>query len=80
MNHIQLHKLLSATLTGLKSGTIEPQFAKQIFNGSGKLIQNCRNEMIAAHMGIAIEIPLLGISKKESLKLETGATKFIPLN
>lgn len=80
MNHIQLHNLLSETLTQLKKGTIDPQLAKQIFNGSGKLIQNCRNELIAAHMGIAIEVPLLEISKKESVKLSTGSSKFIPLN
>lgn len=80
MNHIDLHNLLSDTLTKLKKGTIDPQLAKQIFNGSGKLIQNCRNELIAAHMGIPIEIPLLQISKKESSKLYTGSTKFIPLN
>ena len=80
MNHIQLHKLLSETLIGLKKGTIDPSLAKQIFNGGGKIIANCRNELIAAHMGIEIEIPLLEISKKESAKLYTGTNKFIPLN
>lgn len=80
MNHIQLHSLLSETLAGLKAGTIDQSLAKQIFNGSGKLIQNCRNELIAAHLGIEIEIPLLEIKKAESKKLCTGSTRFIPLN
>lgn len=76
MNHIQLHRLLSETLLELKKGKIEPQMAKTIFNGAGKIIQNARNEIIAANMGVPIEIPLLGISKRESVKLNTG-TKFI---
>ena len=62
----------------LKQGKIEPQMAKTIFNGAGKIIQNARNEIIAANMGVPIEIPLLEISKKESKKLNTG-TKFISI-
>ena len=80
MNHVQLHALLSETLIRLKAGKIHPLEAKQIFNGSGKLIQNCRNELIAAHMGVPMEIPLLGVSKKESKKLDKQqGGKFIEL-
>lgn len=75
MNHIELHNELSDTLTKLKSGDINPKLAKEIFNGAGKLIANCRNEIVLASMGVPIDIPLMGISKKESLSITGGRVR-----
>ena len=79
MNHIQLHNELSDTLLKLKSGEIEPKLAKEIFNGAGKLIANCRTELVAASFGIPMEIPLLEISKDDSRRLQTDNGFRLPI-
>ena len=66
MNHIELHNQMSEVLQDLLEGKAKPQFAREYFNGAGKLIANCKNELIAVSMGAKIEIPLLGISTNES--------------
>lgn len=65
MNHKELHKILSEDLKALRDGSLEPKKAREIFNGAGKIINNCRNELLAISMGINIDIPLLEITKKE---------------
>lgn len=69
MNHIQLHDQMSTVLQNLLDGKAKPQFAREYFNGAGKLIANCKNELIAVNMGAKIDIPLLGISADESGRL-----------
>lgn len=73
MNHIELHDQMSDILKDLVDGKAKPQFAREYFNGAGKLIANCKNELIAVNMGAKIDIPLLQITADESGKL-------IPLN
>lgn len=69
MNHIELHNQMSDVLKDLLDGKAKPQFAREYFNGAGKLIANCKNELIAVNMGAKIDIPLLGISADESGRL-----------
>lgn len=69
MNHVELHNNLSNLLNDLADGTVRPEYAREYFNGTGKLIANCKNELIAVSMGAALEIPLLDISSAESKKL-----------
>lgn len=75
MNHVQLHNELSDTFKKLKSGKIELKLAKEIFNGAGKPIQNCKNEIIVASFGIPVEIPLMEINKEQSKQLENTGFK-----
>lgn len=69
MNHNQLHTQLSSVLKDLLDGNTKPQLAREYFNGAGKLIANCKNELIAVSMGAKIAIPLLEISANESGQL-----------
>lgn len=66
MNHVELHDKLSGVLNDLMDGKAKPQFAREYFNGAGKLIANCKNELIAVSMGAKIDVPLLEISANES--------------
>lgn len=66
MNHVELHNNLSNVLKDLMEGNAKPQFARECFNGAGKLIANCKNELIAVSMGAKIDVPLLEISADES--------------
>lgn len=61
MNHIQLHEKLSEMLLDLQEGRTQPNLAREYFNGAGKLIANCKNELIASSMGASVDIPLLGL-------------------
>lgn len=79
MNHVQLHNELCQVFKKLKAGRIETKKAKELFNGAGKIIQNCRNEIVVAGMGVPIEIPLMGISKEDSKKLSSGKPAHMPL-
>lgn len=63
MNHVQLHDLLSKTLIALESRKMKPADAKEIFNGAGKLIANCKNEIVISQMGYSLDIPLMDIKK-----------------
>lgn len=65
MNHIQLHEALSEDFKNLRSGKLKPQQAREIFNGAGKLIANCKNELVSIHMGFSVDVPLLGIKKED---------------
>lgn len=65
MDHINLHNQMSKLLSELQEGTVDTKLAREYFNGAGKLIANCKNELIAASMGAELEIPLLGISSKD---------------
>lgn len=69
MNHKELHDNLSKVLIELQDGTTKPQFAREYFNGAGKLIANCKNELIAVSMGARIDIPLLEIKANETGQL-----------
>lgn len=69
MNHIELHNQLSKVLSDLQGGDVKPQFAREYFNGAGKLIANCKNELIAVNMGARIDVPLLDITADESGRL-----------
>lgn len=69
MDHVQLHNEVSEILDRLKSGEVKPQFAREYFNGAGKLIANCKNELIAVNMGAKIDIPLLNLTAEESGRL-----------
>lgn len=69
MNHVQLHDQMSTVLQDLLEGKTNPKFAREYFNGAGKLIANCKNELIAVNMGAKISIPLLEISADESGQL-----------
>lgn len=66
MNHVELHNNLSKVLNDLVEGTAKPQFAREYFNGAGKLIANCKNELIAVSMGAKIDIPLLDIKADQA--------------
>lgn len=66
MNHKQLHDQMSQVLNDLVDGKNKVQFARDYFNGAGKLIANCKNELIAVSMGAKIDIPLLEITASES--------------
>lgn len=72
MNHIELHHDLSDVFKRLKTGQLKPQLAKEIFNGAGKLINNCRNEIVGVQMGFDLEIPLLDIKKDECIRVRKG--------
>lgn len=63
MNHIELHNKMSDVLQDLLDGKVKPQFAREYFNGCGKLINNCKNELVATSMGMKVDIPLLEIDK-----------------
>lgn len=69
MNHKELHDNLSKVLSDLMEGKEKPQFAREYFNGAGKLIAKCKNELIAVSMGAKIDVPLLEISANESGRL-----------
>lgn len=53
----------------MKTGQLKPQLGKELFNGAGKIINNCRNELAAIQMGFEVEVPLLEIKKGESKNL-----------
>lgn len=65
MNHKQLHDALCKDFEALRQGKIKPQMAREVFNGAGKIIANCKNELVAISMGIAVDIPLFDIKKEE---------------
>lgn len=69
MNHVELHNDLSRTFKRLVAGQMKPQLAKEVFNGAGKIINNCRNELHAISMGVELEVPLLEIKRSESKKM-----------
>lgn len=71
MNHVKLHNEMSKVLQDLIDGKVKPQYAREIFNGSGKLINNCKNELVAISMGAKIEVPLLEITATESGQLKS---------
>lgn len=61
MNHAQLHQEMSNIFTELRAKKISPKDAKELFNGAGKIISNCKNELQAMQMGFKMDVPLLGI-------------------
>lgn len=69
MDHVELHNKMSKMLNDLQEGNVKPQFAREYFNGAGKLIANCKNELIAINMGAKIDVPLLNLSADDSGKL-----------
>jgi hypothetical protein len=69
MDHVQLHDQMSQILKDLVDGKAKPQFAREYFNGAGKLIANCKNELIAINMGAKIEVPLLNLSANDAGQL-----------
>lgn len=69
MNHVQLHDRVSDILDKLIAGEVKPQLAREYFNGAGKLIANCKNELIAVNMGAKLDIPLLDITANDSGQL-----------
>lgn len=77
MNHEQLHSDLSDCFKRLKSGQLKPQLAKEIFNGAGKIINLARTELTAIQMGVETSVPLLEITKNESKKLSSEASKLL---
>lgn len=66
MNHVEAHNKMSTMLDKLERGQVKPQFAKEIFNGYGKLLANCKNELHAINMGFAMDVPLLGIKQADA--------------
>lgn len=72
MDHVQLHNDLSDAFKRLKSGQLKPQLAKEIFNGAGKIINLAKTELTAIQLGVDTEVPLLGISKSDSKKLNAS--------
>lgn len=75
MTHTELHAQLSATLKQLVARKIKPTEAKEIFNGSGKIIANCKNEIATIQMGYPVDIPLMGIKQADvnkQLRIETA--------
>lgn len=75
MNHVELHEKMSKTFIKLTTGEMKPQLAKEIFNGAGKIINNCRNELTAISMGIPLDVPLLEIKQVDCEKLGIVGTK-----
>jgi len=69
MNHVEAHNKMSTMLEKLEKGQVKPQFAKEIFNGYGKLLANCKNELSAINMGFPMDVPLLGIKQEEAEQL-----------
>lgn len=69
MNHVELHNALSKDFEALRKGELNPKLAREIFNGAGKIISNCKNELIAMNMGIPIDCPLLEIKKEDCANL-----------
>lgn len=69
MDHIELHDELSQVLKDLKEGKTKSQFAREYFNGAGKLIANCKNELIAVSMGAKVDVPLLGLKADDTGQL-----------
>lgn len=69
MNHIELHNQMSAMLKKLQNGQVKPQLAKEFFNGCGKILNNCSNELIAISMGAKVDIPLFEIKADDTVKL-----------
>lgn len=65
MNHVDLHNELSEIFKQLRSGKIKPKDANVLFNGAGKVLANCKNELFAIGMGAKIDVPLLGIKAKD---------------
>lgn len=65
MNHVEAHNRMSAMIEKAEKGKVKPQFAKEIFNGYGKLLSNCKNELVAINMGFPVDVPLLGIKQAD---------------
>lgn len=76
MNHKELHEIMSEDLKLLREGKIKPQVARERFNGAGKIIANCKNQLAAIHMGFSLDVPLLEIKK---IEVERKANLALPL-
>ena len=76
MNHKELHKMLSEDFKNLRSGKLSPQKAREIFNGAGKIINNCKNELQAIAMGLNVDVPLLGIKQAQVEKNRKEIEKY----
>lgn len=70
MDHKELHKCLSEDFKALRAGKLSPQKAREIFNGAGKIINNCKNELAAISMGISVDVPLLGVKQLQIDKIK----------
>lgn len=66
MNHVELHNKMSDVLDRLYKGQMKKEFAKEFFNGAGKLISNCKNELDGIQKGYQLDVPLLGIKAIDS--------------
>lgn len=69
MNHVEAHNKMSTMLEKLERGQVKPQFAKEVFNGYGKLMANTKNELAAINMGFPVEVPMLGIKQIDAEEL-----------
>lgn len=76
MDHKELHNFLSQDFKDLRSGKLSPQKAREIFNGAGKIINNCKNELQAIAMGLNCDVPLLGIKQVEVKKNRKQIDKY----
>lgn len=65
MNAKELHEKMWDMLSQLEEGKVKPQFAKEYFNGCGKLINNCKNQLQAISMGCPVDVDLLELKADE---------------
>jgi hypothetical protein len=56
-------------LEKMERGQVKAQFAKEYFNGTGKIQNNAKLEMQAIILGFPVEVPLLGIKLADAESL-----------
>lgn len=73
---LKAKRYIKGTLHTYQDKRILEELKKQK-HGAGKIINNCRNELIAANMGIEIEIPLLEITREQSKQIANKNFKML---
>lgn len=61
----ELHRKMWDMLSKMENKEVKPQFAKEYFNGCGKIINHCKNQLQAISMGCPVDVDLLEIKGDE---------------
>jgi hypothetical protein len=52
-------------LEKMEEDSVKPQYAKEYFNGCGKIINHCKNQLQAISMGVPVDVDLLEIKAED---------------
>ena len=69
LNAKVLHQKMWDMLEKMEKGEVKTQFAKEYFNGCGKVINHCKNQLQAISMGCRVDVDLLEI-KADDINLD----------